>query len=630
MWDPAKLSWTNRTATGQKPSARFGHAMAYDPGRGVIVLAGGYDITTGNGLADLWEWDPATAAWKQRLTGNEANLPAMRAYASLVTDSARNLLDLVAGIISYDQSAIVGPGNPQYAEAPSAEIWDLDPAQAAFANRTPVQKPWPSGRDSFAMAFCPATGKMYIFGGLGNTMLPVLLDDLWEWDGTTWVEVQGDVRPSARSSSAMAYDPYRKSLILFGGFNAYGLFVNDTWEWNSGTLQWSQLHPASSPAWGSSLMVTDSARAKVLLLSSFTDNVDTYPIPGAPGGSFDASAIWEWDGSKGTWTNRTPVPITGVGGQVISSMSFDEGREKLIFFDASSTGPGTSGSSVLWEWNPISAGWTRRDIGDTVKVDSGYASEPQMGYDSLRRRQVLATWRDKYSDMETWELDSEGPTLYHRDLAPGISPRTFAAMAYDSQRSVMVLFGGGVGSLVGSQNTNEIWEYKVTNLGNGEGCTAATASICASGFCVEGVCCAVGSCSGACQSCAVAGHEGTCLQAAAGTEVSGSCSDGQACDGSGSCKSKNGVTCSSATACASGFCVDGVCCESACDGRCVSCNQANRAGKCSGYAAGSDPENECGRGQPLCRSICNGAGACDYPQFGTSCGSVEICDGVGL
>ena len=626
-WDPAKGSWTNRTAAGQKPSARYGHAMAYDPGRGMIVLAGGYDITTGNGLADLWEWNPTTAAWTQRLTGSEPNLPAMRAYASLVTDSARNLLDLVAGIISYDRSAIVGPGNSKYATAPSAEIWDLDPAQAAFTNRTPVQKPWPSGRNSHAMAFCPATGKMYIFGGLGNTMMPVPLDDLWEWDGTTWVEVQSDVRPSARSSSAMAYDPYRKSLILFGGFNTYGLFVNDTWEWNSSTRQWSQLHPASSPPWGS-LMATDSERAKILLLSSFTGGWDTYPIPGAPG-SFDASAVWEWDGSKFAWTNRTPVPITGVSGQVIPSMSFDEGREKLFLLDASSTGPDTTGSSVFWEWDPISAGWTRRDFGDMIEFDIFQSLDPLVAYDSQRRRQVLAAWRDKTSDMTTWELDPEGPTLYRRDLAPGISPRSFATMAYDSVRSVMVLFGGNIQAPVGSQNTNEVWEYKVTNLGNGEGCTAATASTCASGFCVEDVCCSTAACSGVCQSCNVAGHEGTCTAAAAGTEVPGSCADGQACDGSGNCRTKNGLTCSSASACASGFCVDGVCCDSACDGKCASCNQASLAGKCSPYSQGSDPENECGSGSGICRSTCNGAGACDSPQYGTQCGSCQICDGAG-
>jgi hypothetical protein len=200
-------------------------------------------------------------------------------------------------------------------------------------------------------------------------------------------------------------------------------------------------------------------------------------------------------------------------------------------------------------------------------------------------------------------------------------------MAFDSQRGVMVLFGAGRSD---GSNQSETWEYKMTSLGNGEGCTAATATSCASGFCVDGVCCAVASCSGVCQSCAVAGHESTCSQAAAGAEIPGSCADGQACDGSGSYKAKNGTVCSGASVCASGFCVDGVCCESACTGRCLSCNQPNRAGKCSPYALGSDPEKECGLGSSLCRSTCNGAGACDHSQYGSICGSCQICDGAGL
>jgi len=627
-WDPATSTWTDRTSTGQKPSPRFGHSMAYDPGRGVTVLAGGYDIASGAGLADLWEWDPTTAAWTQRLTGSEPNLPARRMYSSLVTDSARNRLDLLAGMIFHDQSAIMGPDNPQFGSAPSAEIWELDPAAAVFTNRTPPPKAWPSARLDPAFAFCPVTGKMYLFGGCvqaGGGL--VGLDDLWEWDGTAWAEVQNDVRPSARSGAAMAYDPYRKSLIVFGGLNndvplLEGGWFDDTWEWNCGTRQWSQLHPSSSPPSGG-YMVTDSDRGKVLLFNGYRPTgLPTYPIPGAPANpSGLANTIWEWDGSTTTWTNRMPVPATGAPpwpqGQMLS---FDESREKVFLVDETAREPGNGGSIPFWEWDPISAGWARRDSGDVVSFASS-SSYPYVVYDSLRRRQILVAWPDG-SDMKTFELDTKGPTLYQRVLSPGIGPVLNGAMAFDSRRGVVVLFGdSGSGS-----NT---WEYKVTNLGGGEGCTAATASTCASGFCVEGVCCSTASCSGPCQSCAVAGHEGTCTSAAAGTEIPGSCADGQACDGSGVCKSKNGVTCSSASICASGFCVDGVCCENACDSKCVSCNQSNRAGNCSDYAGGSDPENECGSGSGVCRSTCNGAGACNSPQRGIVCGPCQICDGAG-
>jgi MYXO-CTERM domain-containing protein len=626
-WNPTTKNWSLRATSTTMPSPRWGHAMAYDPARGLVVLAGGKSWETYLGLGEVWDWDPASGNWTQRLTGNESGVPAGRMYASLLTDAAQSRLDLVAGI-TFSTSLPFGGYQP----TASAEVWELEPASAKFTNRSALQN-WPSQRWGNAIAFCPATGKTYLFGGQSPNY--DLLNDLWEWDGSSWSQVLGDVRPTKRANPAMAYDPSRKSLILFGGmtypsapYDEVALDLCDTWEWSSATRAWSQLFPASSPGClGGAGMVTDAGRAKLLLFGGGSDS--------------NSNAVWEWDGAKTTWTNRTPAPGTvtplsrgGTEGGPL--MAFDDGRQKMFLFEGDSTWQGTTSNSVFWEWDPLSAGWALRDSGDFV--DLGTSPFPVVAYDSLRRRMVLPSnvtdVVGSTTAVKTWELDSKGPTWYMRDLAT--SPTTVstgpgwytsnATMAFDSQRGVMVLFGAGP---TDGSALSEIWEYQATSLGNGEGCTAATASSCASGFCVDGVCCSTVSCSGVCQSCAVVGNQGTCALAAPGTEVGGSCADGQACAAGGVCKAKNGTACSSASACASGVCVDGVCCDSPCDGTCVSCNQASRVGKCSPYSAGSDPQNECGLGSDLCRSTCNGAGACDYPQAGTPCGPCEVCDGNG-
>ena len=645
-WDPAKQNWTNRTIAGTTPSARYGHAMAYDSGRGVTVLVGGWDMGTGDALADVWEWDPTTGAWTQRLTGSEPNLPPARLYASLVTDSGQDHLDLVGGMTQ------LGNGQPTPNLDPKpGEIWELDPKTATFTNRTPPPPPaWPPPRSYPAMAFCPATGKTYVFGGLGaNSEVlsgiennSALLDDLWEWDGSAWSEVASDVRPAPRIAAAMAYDPYRKSLILYGGANSTGeapisstgtVIFGDTWEWNSVTRQWTQLHPASNPEpRDSHAMVTDSGRAKVLLFGGERPYYAyTYPTPGGQTGVDPRSnAVWEWDGATTSWTNRTPSPLSVVpAGRFSPPLSFDQDRQKMVLI-ADQSDDGSDGT--FWEWDPVTAGWVLRDSGDVAVFESGWGTS-LVAYDSLRRRHIVPV-AGTAGALETWELDAKGPTWYLRTLSAGIDPRLTGAgaTAFDSQRGVVVLFCGVIATGAGmayDTQASEVWEYKVTSLGNGEGCTTATASTCASGFCVDGVCCGVAACSGACQSCAVAGHEGTCFQAGPGTEIPGTCASGQACDGSGVCKSKNGTTCSKANGCASGFCVDGVCCESACDDTCVSCNQTGRAGKCSAYTTGSDPEKECGSGSDLCRMTCNGAAACDAPPSGTTCGTCQFCDGAG-
>jgi MYXO-CTERM domain-containing protein len=624
-WDPSKSSWSNRSIAGSRPSARYGHAMAYDPGSGMTVLVGGFDIDTGYALADVWEWNPASGAWSQRFTGNEPNLPEARIYASLVTDTALDRLDLVGGgIYSYDYSSLL-----------DGEIWEFNPATTTFTDRTPLPPhAWPSARFNPAVAFCPITGKTYMFGGMDNSY--GLLDELWEWDGSSWSKVENDLRPAARTDAAMAYDPSRKSLIVYGGTGSppvggdANVILGDTWEWNPGTRKWGQLSPKSSPEPRyRHAMVSDSGRAKLLLFGGERPTFDyTYPTPGSSL-SVDplSTAVWEWDGTTITWTNRTPASLVVVPyGRDYPALSFDDGRQKMVLIADSSYDP-ISGYSFFWDWDPVAAGWALRDTGDPAdfQYDLGASA---VAYDSLRRRHIVpiggVSAPSPDGTIQTWELDAKSPTWYMRALSGPDQTISQPSAAFDSQRGVLVLFGGfSYGA------TNDTWEYKVTNLGNGEGCTAATASTCASGFCVDGVCCAVASCSGACQSCSGAGKEGTCVRAAPGTEVPGSCAITQACDGSGNCKAKNGTACSSASVCASGFCVDKVCCEEACDGACVSCNQAGRAGKCTAYTIGSDPESECGAGNDPCRMVCNGAGACDAPTYGIPCGTCAICDGYG-
>jgi hypothetical protein len=457
-----------------------------------------------------------------------------------------------------------------------------------------------------------------MFGGY-DAMTGQPLNDFWAWDGKTWAQVPADVRPSARSDTAMAYDPARKSLILYGGNDNYtGNPSDDTWELTSAG-KWVQLATLSSP--GGLLghgMVTDTTRNKVLLFGGMSGY--NY-LPMGPYKDPMRNDVWEWDGLTMTWTNRTPTTMaTAPSAREYPYLGYDEGRQKLFLYD----GYNYNGNpTVFWEWDTITAGWAMRSTTDNL----GYFSGIAFTIDPIRRRGVLLT--DPYSSgsgiQQTLEVDTKGPTWYVRSLTTSPGPLYGGTMVFDSLRGVAVLFGGQSTNIYSS----ETWEYSVTGLGNGEGCTAAFVTSCASGNCVEGVCCDVAACTGACKSCNVAGSEGTCVLAKAGTEVAGSCADGQSCDGSGSCKTKNGQPCTAAATCASGFCADGVCCDGACTGTCASCSQAGRAGKCTPYSAGTDPQAECGKGTGVCKSTCDGVGSCSYPGYTVSCGNCYTCDGYG-
>jgi len=631
--DPATGSWAERTTPGAKPSVRYGHAASFDGVRGKVVVFGGWDIGTGGSKNDLWDWEPTSGAWTQRLTGDESNIPSARMYASLVSDDGRARLELVAGYaVSNGTSTggMTGAGGsiifpPGYStQMGSKEVWELEPLAPKFTDRT-APKTTPPARTGHAMAYDSATGKVYVFGGTDTSSQP--LDDLWEWDGKVWTEMASATRPPARLDAALAYDPVRKSLILFGGesFNSYvpQNIYSDTWEWTSAS-KWVQLKTAGNPdpLYGHG-MVTDTANNKILLFGGVSSYVYV-PTRGDVGGYKNPirNDVWEWDGGKMMWTNRTPTALsTAPAARQYPLLAYDEGRQKMFLYDGPGYSSGAS-TSAFWEWDSSSAGWAKRDPGDNLNTSKYF----RLAYDSTRRREVLLP--DSYggasSAQQTWELDSSSMTWYLRYLTSTPSSTSNGPMVFDRGRGVVVLFGGYLNGTA----SDETWEYSVTGLSNGEGCTTASAASCASGNCVDGVCCSSASCSGPCQSCNVSGKEGTCVAAQAGTEVPGSCANGQACDGSGNCKSGNGQACTSTSICASGFCVDGVCCESACNGTCVSC-RAGSPGKCSPYGAGSDPENECGKGTGLCKSTCDGVGSCAFPSSSTPCGSCTTCDGMG-
>ena len=503
----------------------------------------------------------------------------------------------------------------------------IPPSEVAVWRKIAVNKS-PAGRYGHAMAYNPSTGKTYVFGGYDVTANRALAD-LWAWDGTVWTQLTAATSPPAREDAGMAYDPSRKSLILYGGIDydkgtperplppAFG----DTWEWTD-TGKWTQLKPATSPhqvGLSQPGMVTDTARSKILLWGGYASAAD-----GTYGAGVDD--LWEWDGATTTWTKRTPV-VTADDPLFLNptGITYDEHRRKLIYYlDLSSVGGYTNypPSSTYWEWDPVSAGWTSRHSSD----DFGRPDVVSIAYDSNRRRVVVLIW-DGTSAMAmiTREIDTDTATWYERTGAG--APSVTSGMVFDSGRNVMVHFGGVAASASAS---GETWEYQVSKLGDGEGCTAATAASCASGNCVDGVCCDIAACTGKCTSCNVPDSAGTCAAAPAGAEVAGSCSSGLACDATGACKAKNGQACTAAGDCASGFCVDGVCCDSACAGTCVACNLSGQTGTCRPQPNGSDPQSECGKGVGVCKSACDGAGNCGYPEAHMACGTCMTCNGFGV
>ena len=60
-----------------------------------------------------------------------------------------------------------------------------------------------------------------------------VLFDTWIWNGDDWSQATTSVTPPARYGASMAYDPATGNAVLFGGEDAQGHFLSDTWLFNT-------------------------------------------------------------------------------------------------------------------------------------------------------------------------------------------------------------------------------------------------------------------------------------------------------------------------------------------------------------------------------------------------------------
>jgi len=191
-WEWNGSAWLLRNP-GVSPPAREYHAMAFDRRRGVTVLFSGFGASAI--LQDLWEWNGTS--WIQRIP---AGMPLGRNLAHMCFDPASQTV-LLSG----------GEGAGIY----SAQSWSWD------GNVWLLHQPAtpPTAHIGGRVVADLHRNRVVLHGGDDDWFS-------WEWSGSQW-DWRLQVSPGPRDAPAMAYDPMRRRVVLFGG-NRNGL-QDDTW-----------------------------------------------------------------------------------------------------------------------------------------------------------------------------------------------------------------------------------------------------------------------------------------------------------------------------------------------------------------------------------------------------------------
>ncbi|XVJ59798.1 MAG: hypothetical protein HEQ23_10510 [Tepidisphaera sp.] len=264
LWLRKNYTWVRATPVTPQPAARFGHAMAYDPVRGVIVMYGGAD-QFGTLYDDLWElrfngsdwvwnlrctgcaagplWQHAMAydsiskkviiaggqqnlaggcqstnacfSWNGSSLAAEASMPFSRHSHAMALDESRNTIVMYGGV----GSTFCGPGPCGYSTEDIAEY-----SNGVWTHVTSVLAP--SGADLYehAMVYDSACGRILIVGGkrVFCGTAGVLTNTMWSYDGLTFNNATPPVMPSQRWAHSMSWDRKEQRVVLNGGVGATG------------------------------------------------------------------------------------------------------------------------------------------------------------------------------------------------------------------------------------------------------------------------------------------------------------------------------------------------------------------------------------------------------------------------
>jgi hypothetical protein len=168
--------------------------------------------------------------------------------------------------------------------------------------------------------------------------------------------------------------------------------------------------------------------------------------------------LWDWNGTTATWTQRTPIGAAP-SLRAWPYVAWDSDRQRVVLFGGLL---GQTYYNDLWEWDDGGGAWTNRT---PAVVNVAPRQGSAMAYDSVRKKMVLYGGNDTYD--QTWEWDggaqtwTQGPSIGARinNIGDGSNNQYnligLERMAFDESRATIVL-------PVNDNDNRRLFEYHPT------------------------------------------------------------------------------------------------------------------------------------------------------------------------
>jgi hypothetical protein len=260
---------------------------------------------------------------------------------------------------------------------------------------------------------------------IGLACLPAAEGPVLEQEANTWVKRSplkgGPVSPGMGYEAALAYDPFLKRVIRWGGHNQGGGGEQnaETWVYDPTTARWELKEPNTSPpgVCCAQQHVFDTVGSRFLRFPAFS---------GSHGWQWfreiylSNSTLWTYDLAANTWRDMRPAPAPRVG--PLRCASWDSAHQAAVVFG----GEGIEEGTVVYD--PYTNTWTRM----RPKSQPASRSGGNMAYDAAHGLHVL--FGSQFSnDPHTWTYDLRKNEW--TDCKPAVQPsvdRNDAVLAYDA------------------------------------------------------------------------------------------------------------------------------------------------------------------------------------------------------
>ncbi len=303
---------------GPAPQLRSGGTAVFDPvARRVVIFGGQSDQGF---LNDVWAFDLFTSTWAELPTVGAR--PEPRLGANAVYDPNGHQMVIWAG---------------QQASRFFNDTWALDLSRLEWRDLSPPSSARPQARYGAGAVFDPLERAMVQFAGFTDLSQRFNDTQVFDLDTNSWEEVgprPDSARPEIRCLLTAALDLVSRRMIIHGGQRTGPL--DDTWAFDLGTRQWTNLTPEVRPPGR-------------MLASSFIDREGRFVVFGGATGAGRVNETWTFDLARGEWTRLeiadAPPPREAAMGAYV------EDEDRFFIFG----GLGESRMDDLWELRRVSA-----------------------------------------------------------------------------------------------------------------------------------------------------------------------------------------------------------------------------------------------------------------------------------